>query len=91
MNTFTKKEFDKLKGLEAHLTRGYYGRYIYALRRPDFDKMIEVYKHLGYTKKMEYSCSSCLLELTSTLGRLYFEYKKKQDEKKVSKSAEKTE
>lgn len=91
IKNFTSKEYKALQPYEGHLTRGWFGKYIYGLRRPDFDNMYKVYKSLGYQKSLDYSCSSCLLELTSTLGRLYFEYKKKQDEKKVAKSGEKTE
>jgi hypothetical protein len=29
---------------------------------------------------MDYSCGRCILTLTSTLGRVYFEYKKKMEE-----------
>lgn len=88
MNAFTKKEYNKLQALESHFTRAVYGKYVYALRRNDFDKMYDVYKSLGYTKTMEYSCGNCLLELATTLGKLYFDYKKKMEEKN-QKSEEK--
>lgn len=78
---FTNEDYEKLQPLEAHLTRGFYGRYIYGLRKGDFNRLIEVYKSLGYAAHtMDYSCNRCLMQLTSTLGKLYFDYKKKMEE-----------
>ena len=77
----TQQDFEKLQPLEAHLTRGFYGRYIYGLRKGDFSKMVETYRDLGYAAHtMDYSCNRCLMQLTSTLGKLYFDYKKKMEE-----------
>lgn len=81
MRQLTQQDFEKLQPLEAHLTRGFYGRYIYGLRKGDFNRLIEVYKSLGYAAHtMDYSCNRCLMQLTSTLGKLYFDYKKKMEE-----------
>jgi hypothetical protein len=80
MREFNEADYSALQPLEAHLQRGYYGHYYYALRRPDFNKLVEVYRSLGFTQAMDYSCGRCILTLTSTLGRVYFEYKKKMEE-----------
>lgn len=81
MRELTQQDFEKLQPLEAHLTRGFYGRYIYGLRKGDFNRLIEVYHDLGYAAHtMDYSCNRCLMQLTSTLGKLYFDYKKKMKE-----------
>lgn len=80
MIEMTKEIFEELKPLESHLQRGWFGHYYYALRRPDFNKLVEVYRSLGGTQSMDYSCGRCILTLTSTLGRVYFEYKKKMEE-----------
>lgn len=74
------EDFNYLKPYEPHLTRGTYGKYVYGLRRSDFNALYAKYKELGYGQTMEYSCNRCLLNLTSTLGKLYFEYKAKQEE-----------
>ena len=80
MRQFTQQDFENLKPYEAHLNRGWFGHYYYALRRPDFNKLVEIYRSLGGTQAMDYSCGRCILTLTSTLGRVYFEYKKKMEE-----------
>ena len=78
---FTQQDFEKLQPLEPHLTRGYFGKYIYGLRKGDFNRLIEVYKDLGYAAHtIDYSCNRCLMQLTNTLGKLYFDYKKKMEE-----------
>ena len=80
MRQFTETDYEALKPLESHLNRGYFGKYYYALRRPDFNKLVEIYRSLGFTQTMDYSCGRCILTLTTTLGKLYFEYKKKMEE-----------
>lgn len=88
---FTVEDFNYLKPYEPHLTRGTYGRYIYGLRRQDFNALYAKYRELGYGQAMEYSCNRCLLTLTSTLGKLYFDFKAKQEEnaKQEAKNAKK--
>lgn len=78
----TRKQYETLKTVEQHLTRGYYGKYVYGLRRKDFDLMTDIYRELGYEKHLDYTCNACLLELTRTLGGLYFSYIKEAEEKK---------
>lgn len=80
MRDFTQKDYKKLQPFESHLSRGFYGKYYYALNRSVFTKLLEIYRDLGYTQSMDYSCGRCILNLTSTLGRLYFEYEKKMEE-----------
>ena len=80
MREMTKEIYEKLQPYEAHLQRGYYGRYYYGLRRTDFNRLVEIYRDLGFSQTMDYSCGRCILTLTSTLGRVYFEYKKKMEE-----------
>lgn len=80
MRQFTNEDYEALKPIESHLQRGYFGRYYYALRRPDFNKLVEIYRSLGGTQAMDYSCGRCILTLTSTLGRVYFDYKKQLEE-----------
>lgn len=78
---FTEADYSALQPYEPHLQRGCYGHYYYALRRSDFNAMLDVYRSLGYTQKMDYSCGMCILQLTTTLGKPYFEFKKKMEEK----------
>lgn len=80
MREFTQQDYENLKPFEAHLNRGYYGRYYYGLRRADFNRLVEIYRDLGLTQAMDYSCGRCILQLTSTLGKAYFEYKQKMED-----------
>jgi len=81
MREFTEADYSALQPYEPHLQRGCYGHYYYALRRSDFNAMLEIYRSLGYTQSMDYSCGRCILQLTTTLGKPYFEFKKKMEEK----------
>lgn len=67
----------RLEPHEVHLNRALNGRYVYCLTRPIFNELSAVYRELGYTQRLDFSCSSCLLNLCSTLGNYYFPYKKK--------------
>ena len=69
-----KSTYNKLKKYEAHLRRGYKGNYIYGLLQKDFDEMYVLYRELGGTAQLKYTCQSCCLQLTKYLGKLYFEY-----------------
>lgn len=76
IRTFTYEDYKVLEKYEEHLVRAKFGRYIYALRRPAFEELSAVYRSLGYTQRLDYSCSSCLLNLCITLGNYYFDFKK---------------
>lgn len=69
-----KDTYEKLKKYHIHLRRGYKGNYIYGLLQKDFDEMYVLYRELGGTAQLKYTCQSCCLQLTKYLGKLYFEY-----------------
>ena len=69
-----KSIYNKLKKYQIHLRRGYKGNYIYGLLQKDFDEMYVLYRELGGTAQLKYTCQSCCLQLTKYLGKLYFEY-----------------
>lgn len=69
-----KETYEKLKKYHIHLRRGFKGNYIYGLLQKDFDEMYVLYRELGGTAQLKYTCQSCCLQLTKYLGKLYFEY-----------------
>lgn len=75
IRTFTREDYEILNPYEEHLTRAKYGRYVYGLRRPVFDILVGVYKSLGYSQRLDYSCNGCLINLCSTLANYYFPFK----------------
>lgn len=70
----TQELYEALMPYEVHLRRGYKGRYTFGLTKPIFENLYKIYKELGFERQQTYSCSGCLLDLTTTLGRLYFDY-----------------
>ena len=69
-----REAYEKLKKYQVHLRRGFKGNYIYGLLQKDFDEMYVMYRELGGTAQLKYTCQSCCLQLTKYLGKLYFEY-----------------
>ena len=69
-----KETYERLKPYYIHLRRGFKGNYIYGLLQKDFDEMYVLYRELGGTAQLKYTCQSCCLQLTKYLGKLYFEY-----------------
>lgn len=90
IKTFTIEHFKRLEPYEVHLNRALNGRYVYALTRPIFNELSTVYKDLGYTQRLDFSCSSCLLNLCITLGNYYFPFKEQleKEEKEQQKLME---
>ena len=69
-----KEIYERLKPYYIHLRRGYKGNYVFGLLQKDFDVLYEIYKNLGGTAQLKYTCQSCCLQLLKFLGKLYFEY-----------------
>ena len=69
-----KETYERLKPYYIHLRRGYKGNYVFGLLQKDFDVLYEIYKNLGGTAQLRYTCNSCNLQLLKFLGKLYFEY-----------------
>lgn len=90
IRTFSYEDYETLKPYEEHLVRAKYGRYVYGLRRPIFDVLVGVYKSLGYSQRLDYSCNGCLLNLCTTLGNYYFPFKEQleKEEKEQQKAME---
>ena len=76
-----KSIYNKLKKYEVHLRRAYKGNYVYGLLQTDFDVLYEIYKKIGGRENLRYTCTSCILRLCKTLGKLYYEFDEKLKEK----------
>ena len=76
-----KSTYNKLKKYEVHLRRGFKGGYVFGLYQSDFDELYEIYKSVGGTQRLKYSCSSCTLQLLKFLGKNFYEYEGKLKEK----------
>lgn len=84
MNKLTKEQYDRLTKHKIHLRRGL-GDYVYGLYQKDFDELLAIYKELGGNERIKYSCSTCQLKLTKTLGKLYFEFEEEMNSNKIEK------
>lgn len=87
IRTFELEDYEKLKPYKDHLTRAFYGKYTYGLTRPTFETLSSIYKSLGYTQRLDYSCGSCLLNLCKTLASYYFPFEEKMNMEKNQEQA----
>lgn len=85
MKQLTKEQYDFLKKYEKHLRRGFYGNYAYGLFQKDFNELLKIYKEVGGNERIQYNCNVCVLRLTKSLGKLYFEYKPEVKKPEVKK------
>ena len=91
VRTFTIEDYEKLKPYKDHLTRAFYGKYTYGLTRATFETLSSIYKSLGYSQRLDYSCSSCLLNLCKTLGSYFFPFEEKLKEENKGEEYDLTE
>lgn len=84
MNKLNKEQYDKLTKYKVHLRRGICD-YVYALYAKDFNELLSIYRELGGNERINYSCSTCQLKLTKTLGKLYFEFEAELNKNKIEK------
>lgn len=79
MLTINKTNYKKLQKYEKHLNRGI-NDYVYGVLPEEFEEMLDIYKKMGGKERLRYSCNSCVLRLTKSLGEVYFTYKKQNQE-----------
>ena len=77
VRTFELEDYEKLKPYKDHLTRAFYGKYTYGLTRATFETLSSIYKSLGYSQRLDYTCGACLLNLCKTLGSYFFPFEEK--------------
>lgn len=84
MNKLNQEQYQRLTKYKVHLRRGI-GDYVYGLYQNDFDELLAIYKELGGNERIKYSCSTCQLRLTKTLGKLYFKFEAEMNRDKIEK------
>lgn len=91
IRTFDLEDYEKLKPYRDHLTRAFYGNYTYGLTRATFETLSSIYKSLGYSQRLDYTCGACLLNLCKTLGSYFFPFEEKLKEENKSEEDDLTE
>lgn len=72
----TKQQYTRLKPHEIHLERAYYGGYIYALTKAEYDEICTVYNEFfNKNESSKTTCGTCRMRVCKLLGQYYFQYK----------------
>lgn len=76
MREFNKSDYIKLSYLENKFRTAIDSRFCTGLIKNDLDACAEIYREtLGRNASL--NCSSCVLQMMTQVGRLYFGYKEK--------------
>lgn len=86
MRLFNKDDFDKVSKYEKDFQRAIDSRYCTGLTQEELDTCKVIYKET-LNRQANLSCGACILQMMTSVGRLYFAFKDKQEkDKKNAKS-----
>ena len=75
MRPFNKNDYDLVKDYERDFTRAINSRYATGLMTDELDAIQKVYNET-LNRQANLSCGTCVLQMMTSVGRLYFHYKK---------------
>lgn len=87
----TQDQYTRLKPHEIHLERAYYGGYIYALTKAEYNEICTVYNEFfDKNESSKTACGTCRMRVCMLLGKYYFLYKENISKKRKKKNESKT-
>ena len=75
MRKFSKDDYDLVKGYEKDFTRAIESRYCTGLLKEELEVISKVYRET-LNRQANLSCGGCVLQMMTSVGRLYFAYVK---------------
>ena len=91
MRKFNEKDYELVKGYEKHFTRAITSRYCTGLVTSDLELINQLYRET-LNRQANISCGGCVLQMMTSVGRLYFAFKKELEERlKKEEEAKKVE
>jgi hypothetical protein len=81
MRKFTKEDYDLVKKYEKDFTRAIESRYCTGLLKEELEVISGLYKET-LNRQANLSCGGCVLQMMTSVGRLYFAFAKKMSEVK---------
>ena len=93
MRKFTQEDYELVKAYEKDFTRAIVSRYCTGLLQEELEVIHRIYQET-LNRQANLSCGGCILQMMTSVGRLYFSYKEEQDkireqEKKVKRTRRK--
>lgn len=76
MRTFNKEDYEIAKKYEADLIRAVESRYARNIMTVEFDELNRIYRET-LNRNANQSCGGCVLQMLTSVGRLYLNFKKK--------------
>lgn len=90
MRKFTEEDYQAVKAYEKDFTKAIESRYCTGLLKDELDTVQRIYNET-LNRQANLSCGGCVLQMMSSVGRLYFSYKKTRPEDVVKPIEEVTE
>lgn len=75
MRAFNKDDYDQVLKYEEDFKRAIESRYAKGVTQTMFDELSKVYRET-LNRQANYSCGGCVLQMLTSVGRLYFNFKK---------------
>lgn len=74
MRKFTQEDYDLVKNYEKDFHRAIYSRYVTGMSITSLETIARIYKET-LNRNTNLSCGGCVLQMMTSVGRLYFSYK----------------
>ena len=87
MRQFNEKDYKLVTKYEDDFRRAIDSRYAKGITRDAFDEISQVYKET-LNRQANSNCGGCVLQMLTSVGRLYFAYKGKMEEELKRKELE---
>lgn len=78
MRKFNEEDYNLVKGFEKHFNTAIESRYCSGLTSAELDVMQKVYGEC-LNRQANLSCSGCVLQMITSVGRLYYGYIREQE------------
>lgn len=75
MRKFNKDDYELVKSYEKDFTRAIESRYCTGLLKEELEVVSKVYRET-LSRQANLSCGACVLQMMTSVGRLFFAYKK---------------
>lgn len=86
MRVFNKDDYELVKSYEKDFTRAIESRYCTGLLKEELEVIQRIYAET-LNRQANLSCGGCVLQMMTSVGRLYFNYKKQQEMMKKAEEA----
>lgn len=87
MREFNKEDYELVKAYEGDFNRAINSRYCTGLTKTELEIVHKIYNET-LNRRANLTCGACVLQMMTSVGRLYFTYKEKQPKKGRKKKDE---